>query len=1169
MKQKNSILTAVAFLLLLTLGLARAQAYTYPCIPATLDDLATLKASLNQEPWKSGYAALAADSHSSLNYTMQGPFATVTRNPDSNLWPWRNDMIAVFNLARMWYFTGNTAYAQKAHDILLAWANTQTSFGGQESGLDLGDYAFRYAGGASILRGTWPGWTPADTTTVQNYFLNVFWPACSASGNTPGEANKGSLNMVAGMAIAVFCDDTAKFDHVIDVYRTYPGSGLPNNLPTGEMGETGRDAGHCQGDLLSKALLSEIAWKQGVDLFSELDNRLLACGEYYARNTLALDNPFVPYGTVDYTYYVNAAGSYTASRSMLYIIQNAYKNRRGLLTPWIDRKLEQQPVDMDNWMYAKTADFTTATPLPAIVRPAVSLASSGLTLTTLGTQTAGSSASYANNVWTVSGLGNGVWNATGRADDCQFVYQAMTGDCALVGQVTSFTSSGTQNGKCGLMLRDNLSPTVSERGWIGVTWQNSTTTNLMECRQDGWTENWGGAGWSTRSQVLPPGLPYWLKIERRGNLVTTYSSQDGTSWAPIISSYYDNLPSTVYIGMFISSGTTTANTATFAAVAFTGGGGGLAATPPAPAAVFADGSSKAITVRWLPSFGATAYDVLRSTTSGSGYTVIASNLGTATTSYVDTTVATGTTYYYVVRAKNSIGTSGNSPEFGDSLLPSPMVNLAFSGVSSAFANSGAGTQGSDQAFNRNPGSKWVGSSPTGWIQYDFGAGNAQVVKRYTINSGDVPASNPTSWNFCGSQDGVNWTTLDSQSNQSFADWFRVNTYNIGNTTAFRYYQLQITANNGDTTVQLSELGLWGDSGQTIPNGIYRVVSRKSNKVLDVANGGTADGTDAVQWGWSDGNSQKWTITHLGNGQYQAVGLASGKLLEVTGASTADGAIVQIWPSNNNNCQKWTVIPVGDGAYKFLNVNSGKAADVSSGSTADGAAVIQWPYHSGDNQQWTPSLTIGTTAGSLVHQWKFDETSGTTAADSVSIGATPATLAAGATWTAGKVNNAVSLNGTSTSYVSYPNGFINTLGDFTIVGWFKLNSVSSWARIFDIGWGTSAYMFLAPSNGTNIRYAITTSGGAGEQRIDGTSIPSTGVWHHFAVTLSGTLGILYVDGVEVGRNSNMTLQPSNLGNTPQNYVGKSQFNDPYLNGLVDDLRIYNYGLSASEVSALAQ
>ena len=82
-------------------------------------------------------------------------------------------------------------------------------------------------------------------------------------------------------------------------------------------------------------------------------------------------------------------------------------------------------------------------------------------------------------------------------------------------------------------------------------------------------------------------------------------------------------------------------------------------------------------------------------------------------------------------------------------------------------------------------------------------------------------------------------------------------------------------------------------------------------------------------------------------------------------------------------------------------------------------------------------------------------------------------------------------------------------------------------------------------------------------------PSTGAWHHFAVTLSGGVGILYVDGLEVGRNSDMTLRPSDLGITSQNWVGRSQYSsDPYLNGRVDDFRIYNYSLSPSDVAALA-
>ena len=929
------------------MGYPFAHAYTHPCIPTTREELDTIKASLNQEPWKSGYASLAADSKSQLTYAPNGPWAEVGRTPDVNLTYWKNDMTAVYNLARMWYFTGNDAYAQKARDLLIAWATTHTSFTGQEIPLSIGDFAQAYAGGASILRGTWPGWTAADTTTVKNYFLNVYWPRTLAGGYVTGPANKGYIYQAAGIAIAAFCDDTAKFDHVIDAYRANPAAGLTNTLATGEMGETGRDAGHLYGGLISAAFLSEVAWKQGIDLYSESDNRLLACAEYYARNTLESDNPFVPFGTIDWLYYGNAAGPYTANRCALYLIQNAYKNRKNLPTPWIDRKMEEQPVDGGNFMYAKTADFSTATQPAAVVRPTVSLASSGLTLTTLGTQTAGRAASYANGVWTVTGLGSNVWTDT--SDDCQFVYRTMTGDCAMVAQVTSAQYTSGQ-AKAGLMIRDTLTNTFSKRAWVGIV---PAATNLLESHLRGWTDVWGGSNRDDISRSHPLGMPYWLKIERRGDMLNTYTSPDGTSWAAGLSGYYANLSATLHIGLFVTSGSTATNTATFANVAFTGGTGGLVTTPAAPAALFATGSGKAVSVRWLPSFGATAYDLLRSTTSGSGYTAIASNLPADKTSYVDATVVAGTTYYYVARAKNSAGISGNSPQFYASLLPSPMVNLAFGGTASDSENSVASN--SANGFDQNPGSLWFRQGTTGWLQYDFGANNAQVVKRYTINSSGVnlPARDPKNWQFLGSNDGANWTTLDSQSNQAFATIrMQQNTYNLSNTIAYRYYRLNVTANNGDASfLHLGDIGLWNDTGRTIPDGRYRLVSRKSNKVLDLVNGGTADGTDAIQWGWDGGNDQKWDLVHLGNGQYKLTGVASGKLLEVSGASTSNGAVIQIWPSNNNNCQKWTITPAGDGAFKLLNVNSGKAMDVSSGSTADGATLIQWPYGGADNQQW--------------------------------------------------------------------------------------------------------------------------------------------------------------------------------------------------------------------------
>ena len=224
-----------------------------------------------------------------------------------------------------------------------------------------------------------------------------------------------------------------------------------------------------------------------------------------------------------------------------------------------------------------------------------------------------------------------------------------------------------------------------------------------------------------------------------------------------------------------------------------------------------------------------------------------------------------------------------------------------------------------------------------------------------MNSADVVGREPTAWQFQGSNDGSTWTTLDTESGQAFSDPYKQKTYNIGNTTGYRYYQINVTAGNGGA-LGISELGLWSDTGRTLQDGTYRIVNKKSNKVLDVYNSGTTDGSNVDQWGWSGGNNQTWTVTYLGNGQYQAMGVGSGKLLEVAGASTANGANVQIFTSNGNNCQKWTITPAGDGNYKFLNVNSGKAADVSGGSTADGGNVIQWPYSGADNQLWRISIT---------------------------------------------------------------------------------------------------------------------------------------------------------------------------------------------------------------------
>jgi len=196
------------------------------------------------------------------------------------------------------------------------------------------------------------------------------------------------------------------------------------------------------------------------------------------------------------------------------------------------------------------------------------------------------------------------------------------------------------------------------------------------------------------------------------------------------------------------------------------------------------------------------------------------------------------------------------------------------------------------------------------------------------------------------------------------------------------------------------------------------------------------------------------------------------------------------------------------------------------------------------------------------RYKFDETSGTVASDFTGNGWN-GTLVNGPTWVAGKYGNAVNLDG-SNDYVSLPTGIMSTLDRCTVCAWVKLDANNGWNRIFDFGSGTGVNMFLTPNCSSGaIRFAIK-YGGGGEQQINTSSTMPTGSWQHIAITLSGAVGVMYLNGVEVGRSTTLTLKPSGMGSTTQNWLGRSQYSDPYYDGLIDDFRIYNGALSAEQI-----
>lgn len=118
-------------------------------------------------------------------------------------------------------------------------------------------------------------------------------------------------------------------------------------------------------------------------------------------------------------------------------------------------------------------------------------------------------------------------------------------------------------------------------------------------------------------------------------------------------------------------------------------------------------------------------------------------------------------------------------------------------------------EGRVQAFDKNQNTKWLTFDYTGWLSYEFPY--PAKIAQYTITSGnDAPLRDPKTWQLEGSADGIFWTRLDSRSNEVFATRFQRKTYSFTNTTAYRFYRLNISENSGEGILQLAELGLYGD-----------------------------------------------------------------------------------------------------------------------------------------------------------------------------------------------------------------------------------------------------------------------------------------------------------------------------------------------------------------------
>jgi hypothetical protein len=375
----------------------------------------------------------------------------------------------------------------------------------------------------------------------------------------------------------------------------------------------------------------------------------------------------------------------------------------------------------------------------------------------------------------------------------------------------------------------------------------------------------------------------------------------------------------------------------------------------------------------------------------------------------------------------------------------------------------------------------------------------------------------------------------------------------------------------------------------------------------------ANGNHIGQWNGGTNALEQWFFEYAGNNYFRIRSRWSGKVVGVSGASPSNGAQIIQWDSTGSLDQEWRLIPALVSTYDFVapaapggvtaianavsvqlnwspntepdfasytvlrGTNSGGPYDI----VARGLTTIAFTDKSA-NQPRTyfyvlkavdRSLNASANSGevsatpscgpTLVARYAFEENTSDSSGN-----ANDATATGAPSFVAGQYGSGLNFNGTN-QFAMVPAGIMASVTNFTIAAWVNWNGGGAWQRIFDFGNDTTQYMFLTPSSGSGtLRFAISTNGNApGAEQILETAPLPVGQWRHVAVTRNGNTARLYTNGV-LAVSGTITIAPANF-NPALNYFGESQYPaDPFFNGRLDELFIYNYALSSTEITRLA-
>jgi len=204
-------------------------------------------------------------------------------------------------------------------------------------------------------------------------------------------------------------------------------------------------------------------------------------------------------------------------------------------------------------------------------------------------------------------------------------------------------------------------------------------------------------------------------------------------------------------------------------------------------------------------------------------------------------------------------------------------------------------------------------------------------------------------------------------------------------------------------------------------------------------------------------------------------------------------------------------------------------------------------------------------GRLLGWWKFDEQSGTTAADASGNG-NEGIVTGSSQWrpAAGRLCGALLLRNSSVRIVE--EAPFDVTDALTISVWTRIDTLDKWWQAL-ITKGDNSWRLHRSGDADCLEFACSglQSSGGGAACAKGSRVISDGRWHHIVATYDGRRIALYVDGAldascPASGRLQTNDQPVCLGDNAEQ-PGR------YWNGCIDDVRLYSYALSAAEIAEL--